>query len=368
MNKTGFGFSRLPLTNADDNKTIDFSQACQLTDEYMAAGGVYFDTAYTYHGECSESAIRDCLVKRYPRHAFHLNDKLPTNKLKSREDCRKFFDEQCRRCGVEYFDTYMLHWLNAKNYETAKTHGAMEFIKELKDQGLARRIGFSFHDTADVLDRILTEHPETDVVLMQINYLDWDSPFIQSRLCYETALKHGKEIWVMEPVKGGTLAALPEEAEAVFCALRPEDSPSRWALRFVQSLPGVKVCLSGMNTVSQIEQNMADMEPMTEDELSACRQVAGLLSASTAVPCTGCNYCIDSCPKHIPIPEYFKMYNEYRRYPDEDWKIQPVYRQMVQRGLGKASDCIECGACEKMCPQNIEIRRCLVDVKEALEG
>ena len=367
MNKTGFGFSRLPLTDADDNKAIDTAQVCRLVDEYIEAGGVYFDTAYTYHGGCSETAIRECLVKRYPRDSFILSDKLPTSKLRSREDCQKYFDEMTERCGVDYFDVFMVHWLNAEYYEKAKEYGSFEFVKDLKDRGIARRIGFSCHDTADMLDRILTDHPEIDIVLMQINYLDWESPFIQSRLCYETALKHGKDIWVMEPVKGGTLAQLPEEAEAIFRAIRPDDEPARWALRFVQSLPGVKLCLSGMNTSSQIRQNISDMDPMTEEELAACRKVAEVLSSGTAIPCTACNYCIDSCTKNIPIPEYFRMYNEYSRCPKEDWKINPVYMQMAQRGFGKASDCISCGRCEKMCPQKIEIRRWLGEVKDALE-
>ena len=367
MNKTGFGFARLPLTNADDDSAVDFGKSRQLVDEYMAAGGVYFDTAYFYHGGNSEPVLRDCLVKHYPREAYHINDKLPTSKLTCKEDCQKFFSEQLERCGIEYFDTYMLHWLNVVYYEKAKEYGALDFIKGLKEKGLAKRIGFSYHDNAALLDKILTEHPEIDVVLMQINYLDWEHPFIESRLCYETALKHGKEIWVMEPVKGGTLSNLPAEAEAVFRALRPEDEPSRWALRFVQSLPGVKVCFSGMNTSSQIQQNMEDLAPMTGEELAACRQVAEILKSSTAIPCTGCNYCINSCPNHIPIPEYFKMYNEYHRFPKDDWKIKPSYAQMAQRGFGKASECIKCGKCEKMCPQNIEISSWLEEVKKALE-
>ena len=367
MNKTGFGFCRLPLTNADDDNSVDMLQTQQLIDEYMTAGGVYFDTAYIYHGGAGETAIRDCLASRWPRDSFILSDKLPVSKLNSREDCRKYFDEQLERCGVDYFDVFMLHALTAENYEKAAECGAFEFIKELKEQGLVRRIGFSSHDTPDMLDRILTEHPEFEIVLIQINYLDWESPFIQSRLCYETVLKHGKEIWVMEPVKGGTLAQLPEEAEALFRSLRPEDEPARWALRFVQSLPGVKVCLSGMNTSSQIQQNMSDLEPMSEEELSACARAAEILSASIAIPCTGCNYCLDSCPKHIPIPKYFKMYNEHRRCPKDGWKIKPSYMQTVQRGFGKASDCIQCGKCEKICPQKLEIRRELTEVKTVFE-
>lgn len=367
MNKTGFGFARLPLMNEDDKTAVDMARTCQLVDQYIAAGGVHFDTAYTYHGGCSETAFREAVAKRYPRDSFILSDKLPTSKLKSQEDCQKFFDEQLERCGVDYFDVFMVHWLNAHYYEKAEEYGALAFIKDLKSRGLARKIGFSFHDTADVLERILTDHPEMDVVLMQINYLDWESAFIQSRLCYETAMRHGKEIWVMEPIKGGTLAQLPQDAESIFRKLRPDEEPARWALRFVQSLPGVKVCFSGMNTSSQIQQNMSDMDPMTEEELAACRKVSELLSSGTAIPCTACNYCIDSCPKHIPIPEYFGMYNEYHRCPAEDWKIQPSYVQMAQRGFGKASDCIGCGRCRKMCPQCIDIPHWLGEVKEALE-
>ncbi len=367
MNKTGFGFTRLPLTNPDDNASIDIPKVLQMTDAYMEAGGWYFDTAFTYHGGCSEAAIRECVVKRYPRDAFFLCDKLPTSKLKVPEDCRRMFEQQKENCGVDYFDLFMLHWLNGHYYEKAQELGAFAFIKELKKESGARKIGFSFHDTADVLDRILTEHPEFDVVLLQINYLDWESPFIQSRLCYETALKHGKEIWVMEPVKGGTLAALPEEAEALFRRHRQDDEPARWAIRFVQSLPGVKVCLSGMSTLAQVKQNMEDLLPMAEAELMACQQAASLMNAATAIPCTGFNYCIDSCTMHIPIPQYFSMFNEYSRCTKEDWKIQPAYAQMAARGFGKASDCISCGRCETMCPQKLKIRRFLKETADALE-
>ena len=367
MNKTGFGFSRLPLTDADDNKAIDYEKVCRLVDEYIAAGGFYFDTAHTYHGGCSEIAMRECLVKRYPREAFFLSDKLPTSKLRSKEDCRTYFDEQLRRCGVDYFDLFLVHWLNAEYYEKAAEYEAFEFVADLKLRGLARKIGFSFHGTADVMDRILTEHPEVDVVLMQINYLDWDSEFIQSRLCYETAVKHGKEIWVMEPVKGGTLAKLPENVESIFRSVCPEDHPARWALRFVQSLPHVKVCLSGMNTSEQIRQNMSDLPLLTDAEADACRKAAALINAETAVPCTACNYCIDSCPKNIPIPQYFRMYNEYCRCEKDGWKVQPAYRQLAGKGFSKASDCIRCGRCESMCPQKIQIRSFLEKTAAVLE-
>lgn len=367
MNKTGFGFLRLPVTVPDDAQSIDTVQVCQMIDEYLAAGGRYFDTAYTYLGGVSETTLRDCLVKRYPRDAYILCDKLPTSKLTCKEDCQRYFDEQVARCGMSDFDIFMLHWLNAEYYEKAVEYEAFEFIQDLKQRGIVKKTGFSFHDTAGVLDRILTEHPEIDCVLMQINYLDWDSEFIQSRLCYETCVKHGKEILVMEPVKGGSLAQLPEEAEAVFRALRPDDEPARWALRFVQSLPHVKACLSGMSSLSQIRQNMSHLEPLSEEELAACAQVAEILNGSIAIPCTACSYCTAGCPKNIPIPQYFRMYNEYSRCTKEDWKIQPAYVQMAQRGFGKASDCIGCGKCEKMCPQKIQIRHWLKETADALE-
>ena len=367
MNKTGFGFLRLPMTTLDDPATIDTAQVMEMIDEYLSAGGRYFDTAYTYLGGTSETTLRDCLVKRYPRDSYILVDKLPTSKLTCAEDCQKYFDEQVERCGVDYFDIFMLHWLNAEYYEKAEEYKAFNFVQNLKERGIARKTGFSFHDTADVLDRILTAHPEMDCVLMQINYLDWESSFLQARCCYETAVKHGKEILVMEPVKGGTLAVLPSEAEVVFRTLRPDDEPARWALRFVQSLPNVKVCLSGMNSLDQIRQNMEPLDTMTDAELAACAQVAEIINGSTAIPCTACSYCTAGCPKNIPIPEYFRMYNEYSRCPKEDWKIEPAYVQMAQRGFGKASDCISCGKCEKMCPQKIQIRHWLSQVKDALE-
>lgn len=193
MNKLGFGFLRLPEVKDAPEKTYDFNLLNQMVDYYMANGGKYFDTAYTYLNGISEEAIKECVVNRYPRDKFVLANKLPGYKAKSREDCVAFFDEQLKRCNVDFFDVYMLHWLNKENYEIAKKYDEFGFIRKLKEEGKARSIGFSFHDTAAVLDTILEEHDEIDYVQLQINYLDWNSPSIQGRECYEVAKNHGKK-------------------------------------------------------------------------------------------------------------------------------------------------------------------------------
>ena len=268
---------------------------------------------------------------------------------------------------MTYFDVYMLHWLNAKHYTTAETHDQFRFLREKKAEGTAKRIGFSYHDSAALLDRILMAHPEVDVVQLQINYLDWDSAGIESRKCYETCIRHGKKVIVMEPVKGGTLAVLPPEAEKLLCAVHPDWTPSAWALRFVQSLPEVEICLSGMNAVTQVEENLQPFDPLGERELDCLRQVCGIIEAQTAVACTDCRYCVAHCPQQIPIPDCFKMFNEATRYPKDNWKIRPAYRQLTA-DRGKASDCIGCRSCVKHCPQKLEIPEYLKRAAESLEA
>jgi len=362
MNKLGFGFLRLPM---NDNNP-DYALINPLVDAFLAGGGTYFDTAYTYLGGKSEEAIRESLVKRHPRESFQLADKLPGYQVKSPENCRRFFEESCARCGVDYFDVFMLHWLNRKNYETAEAFHEFEFLSKLKAEGKAKRIGFSFHDTADLLDEILTNHPETDCVLLQINYLDWESASIQSRQCYEVALRHGKSVMVMEPVKGGTLATVCSEARLIMDRIDPTASPATLALRFAQSLPGVEVVLSGMNAPEQIRENLADLSPMTAEEMRLMQEAAAVLNRSIAIPCTGCGYCVKHCPQGIAIPDYFRIYNDYARSPQDDWKIIPAYNALTLRH-GKASDCTGCGNCEANCPQKLAIREHLSRVSSALE-
>jgi len=355
MNKMGFGFLRIPM----DGGEVDYEKLNPLVDLALERGCVYFDTAFAYLKGKSEEAIRKSLVERHDRGSFRIIDKLPGYKVKAPEDCRKLFDIQLERCGVDFFDVYMLHWLNEKNYEPAEQFQQFAFLQELKQSGEAKRIGFSFHDTPAVLDRILTEHPEIDVVLLQINYLDWDSATIQSRRCYEVARKHGKTVFVMEPLKGGSLVQLPEQAQALLSG-----TPASYGLRFAQSLDGVEVVLSGMNDRVQLEENLKEVDPITPEEQELLRRVVEELNKSIAVSCSGCGYCLSHCPKGIRIPEYFKIYNEYARNSKEGWKSQPAYRELM--ASIPATDCIACGSCEAHCPQKLPIIEQLKELVGAL--
>ena len=362
INKLGFGFLRLPKKDGE----LDWQTICSMVDVFMGGGGVFFDTCYTYLDGLSEAAIHKCVVERKPRSSFQLCDKLPGYLFKGYEDCQKYFDEELSRCGVEWFDILMLHWLNDENYAIAEKYDEFRFLREKKAEGKAKRIGFSYHGDAALLDKILTGHPEVDVVLMQLNYLDWESEGIQSRKCYETCLRHGKSVMVMEPVKGGTLAKLPDDAEAKLRLRHPDWTPSDWALRFVQSLPGVEICLSGMGAVEQVQSNIQPFEPLTGEETALLAEVAEIIRGKTAIGCTGCGYCVTHCPKQIPIPKYIKLYNEITRYPGDDWKIIPTHHQMAL-SAGKASDCIGCHACEKHCPQKLTIAEHMKTIAKVFE-
>lgn len=366
MNKMGFGFLRLPKADANDENSVDFGRACALADRFLALGGNYFDTAYTYLRGNSENAIKDAVVRRYQRDRIRIADKLPTWKIKSFEDRDRYFSRQLERCGVDYFDVYMIHGIDRENYETCKRFALFEYIEALKAEGRARRIGFSFHDSPELLDRILTDHPSVDCVLMQINYLDWESPSIQSRACYETAVRHGKTVLVMEPCKGGSLSNPPEEARRILESIHPDWSMSAWAMRFAQSLPQVEIVLSGMNEIEQIEDNLQDIEELNAAELEALAKAAEIIRSNTAVACTGCGYCVDGCPQKIPIPKYFALYNDYARSPKEVWKMGHAYESLAER-FGRAGDCIACGKCERSCPQKLNVIDGLRKVAQTFE-
>lgn len=366
MNKTGFGFLRLPRLNPDAEKSIDYQTLCSLVDCFLEKGGSYFDTAYTYLGGASEEALRTTLVERYPRERFRIADKLPGYAAKNQEDNLRYFEESRKRCGVDYFDVYLLHGLNAENYEIAKQLDQFAFLQSLKEAGKVKKTGFSYHDTAELLDQILTEYPEVDYVQLQINYLDWDSQSIQSRACYETAVKHQKTVLVMEPVKGGTLANLPPEAELILKQIHPGNSPARWAIRFASDLDAVEVVLSGMNSMAQIEDNMTALSPLTMEEHAALERAAHIIGSNTAIGCTGCGYCTEGCPVGMPIPQYFTLYNEYKRHPAELWKTQIIYTSISKKKI-PASSCIRCGQCESRCPQKLPVIKSLWEVKSILQ-
>jgi len=358
--KLGFGTMRLPLLKSDDPTSIDMDQFKEMADMFVGRGFCYFDTAYPYHQECSEAAVREAVVKRFPRDRFLLADKMPILKVKSAEDYQKFFDEQLRRCGVDYFDYYLLHNLGRDRYVNTEKFGGFPFIEKLKKEGYVRNIGFSFHDDADTLDTILTDHPEVDFVQLQINYLDWNSAAIQSGRCYEVAKKHGKRITVMEPVKGGALVKLPDAALAEFDrfyeeAGDPEITPASLAIRYAASFDNVQMVLSGMSNAAQLDNNTAFMKefrPLSEDEYKLVGRITEILESTGTIQCTSCRYCTEVCPKNINIPEYFGLYNMHVVTGNKS----NMYYERFSMDHGKASECVKCGACEKNCPQHINIR------------
>ncbi len=367
MNKLGFGFLRLPKADENDNNSVNLELCNDLVDAFLAKGGRYFDTAYTYLDGNSEIALGKCLSARHPRNSFELAAKLPCWKISTIEEAEKIFAEELERCGVDYFDNYLLHWLNAANYEISKKYDAFRFLQKVKAEGKAKHIGFSYHDTADLLDKILTENPCVEFVQLQLNWLDWESPSIESRKCYEVCQKHGKKVIVMEPVRGGTLANLPREAEQLMKSVNPDKSIASWAIRFAQHWDDVEIVLSGMNSMDQMDDNMQDVEKMTDEEFATLEKVKEILSKQNTIPCTACRYCVSGCPKSIAIPDYFKLYNEHERSKGaDDWKIIPAYEEMTKK-FGKASDCINCKKCERNCPQKIEITTWLKKVAEAFE-
>jgi len=373
--KLGFGCMRLPLLHEDDQKSIDKQQMCKMVDEFLEKGFTYFDTAYVYHGGESERAVKECLVDRHPRDSFTLATKLPTFMLQSDEDKERLFNEQCEKCGVDYFDYYLLHNLNMGTYPKAVQFHGFDFIQKLKTEGKAKNVGFSFHDKPELLEEILTAHPEVDFVQLQINYLDWDNAAIQSAKCYKIAEKHGKKVIVMEPIKGGALANVPPEAEKLFKDAEPKISVASWAVRFAASLPNVFMVLSGMSNLEQMNDNTSYMEnfvPLGDDEAAIVGKAAKIISGAIEIPCTACEYCVDSCPQNIAIPKYFHLYNDKKNYfkgmaTNPEWSIQDLYYENLAKNFGKASDCIACHACEANCPQQIKIADQMVKVKEFFE-
>lgn len=354
MKKLGFGCLRLPLKD-EQSGDVDQEQFNRMVDCFMAAEFNYFDTAHRYLDGKSETAIREGLVKRYPRESFLLANKLTTPLFKTEADIRPLFQEQLEACGVEYFDYYLMHGLCARTYERFVTCNAFKVVAELKTENKVRHMGISFHDKPAVLERILQEHPEIEVVQIQLNYTDYDDPIIESGAVYEICREFNKPILVMEPVQGGGLAHhLPDEAKEILEEIHGGSAAS-YAIRYAASFEGVITVLSGMSSVEQVEDNvsfMKDFQPLTTHELAAIDRVRDILKRQDLIPCTGCRYCVEGCPRNILIPRLFACMNERKKL--KNWDNYGTYVHYTAK-YGKASDCVGCGQCEQVCPQHLQV-------------
>lgn len=360
--KFGFGCMRLPMKGEE----VDLDEFCRMTDWFLDHGFHYFDTAHGYLEGKSETALKAALTSRYPREAYLLTDKLTEPYFSSEEEIRPFFQSQLEACGTDYFDFYLMHAQNARNFEHFKKCRAYETAFDLKKEGKICHVGISFHDTPEVLDTILSTYPDIEVVQLQFNYLDMENPSVQSRGCYEVCQKHGKPVIVMEPVKGGTLASLSSEFEKVIHDAT-EDSPAALALRFAADHDQVVMVLSGMGDMAMMEENtriMKDPAPLNEAETEAIEKVTEMYNSLDLVGCTSCGYCLEGCPQKIQIPVVFKAENARRqfRYGSADmW-----FKKAEEEG-GLPSDCIHCLQCENICPQSLPITELLEQAAVSFE-
>lgn len=361
--KLGFGCMRLPMNGNE----VDYKELDKMVDAFMANGFNYFDTAHGYVDTKSEIAVRECLTKRYPRESYVLTDKLTNVYFNRQEDIIPFFESQLHACGVDYFDFYLMHAQSKEIFSHFKKCRAYETALELKEKGKIKHFGISFHDTADVLDTILTEYPQIEVVQIQLNYVDYDDPAIQSRECLRVCNKHGKPVIVMEPVKGGNLVNIPDNAKIYLDELGG-GSYASYAIRFAAGCEGVLMVLSGMSNMEQMTDNisyMKDFKPLNDKELKAVNSVCAVFKGMNLIPCTACRYCIDGCPKKISIPDLFACLNTKNIY--HDWNADYYYNEVHTKSGGKASECIKCGKCEKICPQHLSIRELLTNVAKEFE-
>ena len=361
--KLGFGCMRLPMKNGK----VDYDEFNKMIDYYMEKGFNYFDTAHGYLDGLSEKAIGDCLAPRYKREEYELTNKLTENYFKKEEDIIPFFNKQLETCGVDYFDYYLMHAQNRVNYKHFMKCNAYKVGMELKKLGKIKHLGLSFHDTADILDMILSEHPEIEIVQIQLNYVDFESSGVQSKACYEVCRKYNKPVLIMEPVKGGGLVRLPDEAKKVFDELGNKLSYASYAVRFAAGFDGVYKVLSGMSDFEQMKDNvsyMIDFKPLNKKEEEAVEKVKEILKKLGGIPCTACRYCTEGCPMKISIPDLFSCYNAKKQF--NDWNSSMYYDRHTKEN-GKASDCIKCGMCERVCPQHLPIREYLEEVAKTFE-
>lgn len=355
--KFGFGCMRLPKTDDDNPAAVDQELFTEMVDIYMKKGFNFFDTSYAYHRGMSEVAIRKAVVERYPRESFKICDKMPTWALTCEEDNGKFVDEMLERLGVDYFDVFLVHNVNVPWLKNAENANTFEYVKKMKENGLAKEIGISFHEKSDMLKEFLDEYGEIlDVVLLELNYLDWEDSSIESRKCYELCVEHGLDVYVMEPLKGGAIVNPSDEIKNDFKEFNPDKSIASLAIRFCASLEHVKVVLSGMNKMSDLIDNCEtyeNFEVLSDEEHEFLENMAEKLKSTLAVACSECGYCVDACPEMIPIPEYFHLYNTSKNQPESN--IYKLYFDKLADEKVPAGECTYCGSCIDYCTQKIDI-------------
>ncbi len=362
--KLGFGLMRLPRLS---DGSIDVQQTSQMVDMFIEAGGTYFDTAFAYEG--SEEAARKALVERYPRDSYTLASKLfiqPGSAI-TEEEAKQELKTSLKRSGAGYFDYYLVHAIQRSNYKKYEEYGIWDYVKQLKEQGLIRHYGFSFHGDPELLEELLNRHPDAEFVQLQINYADWENPGVAARRNWEICREYGKPVTVMEPVKGGILADPIDSVKAVFDAENNGMSYASWALRYVATKENILAVLSGMSSVEQMADNlsfMKDFKPLNEHEEEVIRKAQAALNADQSIPCTACHYCTKGCPMNIPIPEIFTVQNRKKGSPE--FRTRREYT-IVTEGKGKAGSCIQCGQCENACPQHLPIISLLEECRQ-LEG
>ena len=364
--KLGFGLMRLPLTN-ENLSEVDLSQSIEMIDYYMQKGYNYFDTAYSYLKGNSEKTVRKALTERYPRDSFVLTSKMPIFNLKNEEDMERIFNEQLKRCGVDYFDYYLLHNVSSKHLEKFTKIDSFEFVKQKQREGKIRHIGISCHDNPEFLESILIKHPEVEVVQLQINYLDWNDKIINSCESYEIAKKYNKEIIIMEPLKGGSLTNLPKEALELINK-KTDNSPLSLAFHFCLELDNIKVILSGMNSIDEVKENISvfnSFNSLNSKEKSLLVEVSEIINKHVKIKCTSCNYCLENCPQEINIPYFFRLYNS-QKLLENAHSLSMYYNNFVSKNK-RPSDCVECNNCLDICPQQIDIPLMLKLVSEEYE-